>query len=62
MFETLVANELEYAEAERLMRKLLARHPLDMSVRVIGTMHNLLVHQLRLEAANANVGARDKAA
>jgi hypothetical protein len=62
MFET-IANDLEYAEAERLMRKLLARHPLDnTSVRVIGTMHNLLVHQMRLEGANANVGARDKAA
>jgi hypothetical protein len=38
MFETIAANDLEYAEAERVMRRLLARHPLDVSVRVIGTM------------------------
>jgi hypothetical protein len=62
MFETIAANDLEYAEAERLMRRLLARHPLDTSVRVIGTMHNLLVHQMRLVGANTNVGAQDKAA
>jgi hypothetical protein len=61
MFDSIAVTDLEYAEAERLVRKLLARHPLDTSVRVIGTMHDLLVHRMYLEGANANE-ARSNAA